>query len=114
MSNVYCIVEPIRMEYGEPVPLFDLTPAAKYGEIKFLLKNNSSILNTVPLVRALKEKLSEYTKDDYILPVGDPVIIGLVSAMISEKTGGVFKVLKWDKKERVYLPVQIDISGRSI
>ncbi len=102
------------MEYGEPVPLFDLTPAAKYGDIRFLLRSNASVLNTVPLVRVLKEKLADFSKDDYILPVGDPVIIGLVSAIASEKTGGIFKFLKWDKKERAYLPVQIDTSGRAV
>jgi len=114
MSIVYCITEPIRMEYGEPVPLFDLTPAAKYGDIRFLLQHNSSVLNTVPLVRALKEKLENFSEEDYILPVGDPVVIGLVSAICSAKTGGVFKFLRWDKKERSYIPIHIDTSGRAI
>lgn len=114
MPKVYCVAEPIRMENGEPVPLFDLTPAVKFGEIVILLKHNSSVLNTVPLIRALKTKLEGFTAEDYVLPVGDPVLISIVVALCAEQTGGRFNMLKWDKKERTYIAIRVDTSGRAI
>lgn len=108
--TVYCVTEPIKVENGIPTPLFDLTPAAQFGEIEILLKQNQSFVDPAPLVGPLFQKLLHFGNDDYILPTGDPTMIALVASLCSCINGGRFKVLKWDKKTRAYYPVQIDIS----
>jgi hypothetical protein len=110
--TVYCVTEPVKMENGTPIPLFDLTPATQFGEIQVLLKQSQSFIDPAPLVDPLFEKLHLFGNDDYILPTGDPTMIALVAAICSYVNGGRFKILKWDKRARLYYGVQIDIGDR--
>lgn len=77
----------------------NLAPAAEYGELVALLQPDEDIiLNTEPHVNLLRTKLRTFTDADYIVPMGDPVAIGIVCALAAAMNGGRFKVLKWDKK----------------
>jgi len=50
-----------------------------------------------------------FRKEDYLLAVGDPVIIGISTAAVSEVTNGQFNMLKWDKREYRYYPLEVDM-----
>ena len=50
-----------------------------------------------------------YKSNDFILCTGDPAIIGLSTAIVSDQTQGQFNLLKWDKRERTYYPLNIDL-----
>ena len=108
--TVYCISEPIRMENGEPIPLFDLTPAFQFGKVEILLQSKQTGISTGPIIEVLQEKLVDFYDEDYILPVGDPTLIGIVCAICSDINRGRFKMLKWDKRGRMYIPIQVDIN----
>jgi len=111
MSKVYCVTEPITYRDGIPTPLFDVSPALKYGDLEILAKHNNSMFASVPMVRHFRDKLKDFCDDDYILPVGDPVTIATVAAIASDINNGYFKMLKWDKKSRNYLVVEINAYG---
>lgn len=111
---VYVVCEPKHKIGDVERPSMDLTPAAEYGELSILMPTSQSMLATVPTVRALKEKLRNFTDDDYILPVGDPVLIATVAMVASEINGGRIKFLKWDKGMKQYLTIAVDTSGRAI
>lgn len=111
---VYAVCQPIVIVGGEPVKNIDLSPAAEYGEIQILMPHSQSMLAPVPTVRSLKEKLRNFTDNDYILPVGDPVLIATVSMLASEQNGGRVKFLKWDKRTGKYLVIPVDTSGRAV
>ena len=55
------------------------------------------------------QKLKNFTEDDYLLLNGDPAIIGVTCAIASEMTNGKFKLLKWDRQEKTYYPIEINI-----
>lgn len=114
MGKVYCVTEPITYRDGEPKQLFDITPATKYGDIEILAKHNHNMFASVPMVRFFRDKLSTFCDDDYILPVGDPVIIGTVTAIASDINNGRVNLLKWDKREHKYLPITIDVYGKAL
>ena len=95
-------------------PQYNFKPALKYGTLKVLVPSGMSLLSPVPLVRELKQKLADYNDDDYLIAIGDPSVIAVASAIASQRNNGKFKVLKWDKELKDYLPVEIDISGRTI
>jgi hypothetical protein len=40
---------------------------------------------------------------------GDPAIIGVACAIVADKTNGRFNLLKWDKQEKTYYPVEINL-----
>ena len=43
--------------------------------------------------------------------MGDPAIIALAGAIASEMNRGRFKVLKWDRDEKKYYDLEIDLRG---
>jgi hypothetical protein len=41
--------------------------------------------------------------------IGDPSAIGICCAVAAFKNNGRFKCLKWDKRERRYIPLEVDL-----
>lgn len=114
MSKVYVTQEKARKINGEWVSEFDMTPALKYGEVVILMPPGSSFFSPVPTIRALREKLDGFTEEDYILPVGDPAIMVAAAMIAGNKNTGRIKLLKWDRYEGQYVPLQIDTTGRAV
>lgn len=114
MSKVYCVTEPITYRDGVPAPLFDISPAKEFGDIEILTEHGHSMSASVPMVRYLREKLKFFTDDDYILPVGDPVMIGTVAAIAADINGGYYQMLKWNKRLRQYEVFKINVYGNKL
>lgn len=114
MSKVFVVTEPITYKDGRPEPAFDISPALKYGDIIVLTKHNHSMFASVPMVKHLREQLKDYSDNDYILPVGDPVTIAAVAAVASDINQGFFRMLKWDKRQRSYYVVDINAWGEQL
>jgi len=57
----------------------------------------------------IKRKLENFCDDDYLLFIGDPTAIGVVSAVAASVNAGRYKCLKWDKIEKKYIPIQVDL-----
>jgi hypothetical protein len=93
---------------------FNFKPALKYGELRVLVPGAMSLLAPVPLVRLLKEKLSTFSEEDYLVAVGDPSIVATASIIAAQKTHGKIRILKWDRELSDYIPIEIDVSGRAI
>lgn len=88
----------------------NLLPALDYGDLEHILDALDQVgLNPDPWVKKIRRKLKDFTSDDFILAVGDPAAIGIACAVAASRTGGRFKMLKWDRQERRYFPVSIDI-----
>ena len=95
----------------QEMPNHDIAPAMKYGDTVVLLGPNTQIaFSTVPTVRMLRRKLREYKDGDYLLLTGDPVAIGLACSIAAFYNAGRYTALKWDRRERLYIPVKIDIT----
>jgi hypothetical protein len=91
-------------------PKYNVMGAKKYGEIKVLLKENSQIIfSTTPAIFELRRLLKNYTSEDYLLLSGDPAIISIASAVVSDITNGKYKLLKWDRQEKVYYPLEVNL-----
>lgn len=95
----------------QEMPNHDIAVAMKFGEMVVLLPSNTQIaFSTVPTVRTLRRKLREYKEGDYLLLTGDPVAIGLACSIAAFYNSGRYTALKWDRRERLYIPVKIDIT----
>ncbi len=82
----------------------------EYGTFKFLLPELSQmIFSPGPLIFKLRKGLKDYTPQDHLLLTGDPAIIGVACSIVSDITHGKFNLLKWDKQERKYYPIQINL-----
>ena len=91
-------------------PKFNIMGALKYGKLKVLLKENTQIvLSPGPIVFELRRLLKNYTSKDYLILSGDPSAIGIAVAIVSDINSGKFNLLKWDRQEKVYYPLEINL-----
>ena len=105
---VYVIQEIPGTRDGKPK--INIMGASKYGEFKFLLPEFSQIIfSPGPLIFKLRKILKDYTSEDYLLLTGDPAIIGVACSIVSDITNGRYKLLKWDKQEKRYYPIEINL-----
>ena len=107
-STVYVIQEIPGTAEGRPK--INIMGAAHYGKFKFLLPELSQIIfSPGPLIYKLRKELANYRKKDYLLLTGDPAIIGVACSIVSDITNGKYNLLKWDKQERKYYTIAIDL-----
>ena len=91
-------------------PKINIMSASKYGKFKFLLPEFSQIIfSPGPLIFKLRSLLKDYTVEDYLLLTGDPAIIGVACSIVSDMTNGKYSLLKWDKQDRIYYPIKINL-----
>ena len=95
---------------AEGRPKINIMGAANYGKFKFLLPELSQIIfSPGPIIFKLRQLLKNYTDQDYLLLTGDPAIIGVACSIVSDITNGKYNLLKWDKQERKYYTIAIDL-----
>ena len=105
---VYVIQELPGTKAG--TPKINIMSANRHGEFKFLLPEFSQIIfSPGPLIFKLRNLLKDYTPEDYLLLTGDPAIIGVACSIVSDMTNGRYNLLKWDKQDRMYYPILINL-----
>ena len=108
LPTVYVLQEIAGTREGRPK--INIMGASQYGRIKFLLPELSQIIfSPGPLVFKLRQLLKDYKPTDYLLLTGDPAIIGVACSIVSDLTNGKYNLLKWDKQERKYYPIEINL-----
>ena len=106
--TVYVIQEIPGTRAGNPK--INILGAAEYGVFKFLLPEFSQIIfSPGPLIYKLRQSLKNYRPNDYLLLTGDPAIIGVACSIVSDITNGKYNLLKWDKQERKYYSITINL-----
>ena len=109
--KVYVLQELPGTKAGSPK--INIMSASKFGEFKFLLPEFSQIIfSPGPLIFKLRNLLKDYNVKDYLLLTGDPAIIGVACSIVSEFTNGKFNLLKWDKQDRIYYPIEINLNEK--
>ena len=105
---VYVIQEIAGTRDGRPK--INIMGAAEFGTFKFLLPELSQIIfSPGPLIFKLRKGLKDYKETDFLLLTGDPAIIGVACSIVSDKTNGKYQLLKWDKQERKYYSIKINL-----
>ena len=98
---------------AEGRPKINIMGASHYGKFKFLLPELSQIIfSPGPLIFKLRKELANYRTKDYLLLTGDPAIIGVACSIVSDITNGKYNLLKWDKQERKYYSIEINLYER--
>ena len=108
LPTVYVIQEVAGTKAGNPK--INIMGASNYGNFKFLLPEFSQmIFSPGPLIFKLRKLLKDFRPEDYLLLTGDPAIIGVACSIVSDITNGKYNLLKWDKQERTYYPIAINL-----
>jgi len=109
MRKVFIVCEPLHQENGISKRAVDLSPAAMWGEPIVVLPYMQSLLAPETTIDAIAERLKDYTPDDFIVPIGDPVLMCMVVAIAAKISGGKVRLLKWDRRGNVYIPITCDL-----
>ena len=110
-SRVFVIQEIAGTKAGNPkINIMGASNYSSSGKFNFLLPEFSQmIFSPGPLIYKLRQGLKNYTSDDYLLLTGDPALIGVACSIVSDITNGKYNILKWDKQERKYYPIEINL-----
>ena len=110
-SRVFVIQEIAGTKAGKPkINIMGASSYSSSGKFIFFLPEFSQIIfSPGPLVYKLRQGLKDYTPNDYLLLTGDPAIIGVACSIVSDITNGKYNLLKWDKQERKYYPIEINL-----
>ncbi len=94
-------------KHGGPVSK-DYSDAKRFGEIVVLLENNATPFDLPPLLKRLHDELKYVREEDWFIPVGNPVLIGLTMAIASDYLDGNLKMLQWSGSSRSYIPITVE------
>lgn len=133
MSIVYVVHVPHKKGLnGTPEPMYDLSEAKRYGRLVEVIPNHmfmrlgattggwekSKKLTSGQLERGrlvmreicshAEKVLEGFTKNDYLLLISNPVLIGVCFAIAADVTDGHVRVLRHDRMRDTYLPLTID------
>jgi len=108
MSRVFVVQNQHRWDRERQtfIPKFDLTPAAEYGELVYLLSPTAAPFTPDPVLGELRDKLADFNDGDYLLLVGNPMLIGFATAIAASANNGHVNLLQWSGKDRRYIAVE--------
>ena len=96
-------------------PRVDIVSALRWGDFQLLASPFDQVhLNPGRIVADFRRKLRNFSDDDWLLAMGDPAIIGIAFAIAASINHGRVNLLKWDKIERSYYPVKVNLRGGGI
>lgn len=116
MARVFVVQQPafFDREARKFVPKYDLSPASKHGRLVYLLGPGNIFKDKLAQARTqLEAVLKDFTADDSLLAVGDPVAIAMASVIAAQRTGGRVNVLKWDRIAGSYEVYPINLASES-
>jgi hypothetical protein len=116
MSHVYVVQNQHRMDdrTGNLEPKFDMSSAAKYGELVYLLSPTARPFSPIPLIKQLRDKLSKFNSEDHLLLIGNPCLIGFAVGIAAEMNNGRVNVLQWDGRRREYISVMANLRPQTL
>jgi len=109
--SVYIPVVPMRRDKdsNDLIPVFALSPARTYGELKVLLPRPGMLLAPSPVINQLKRDLKDFCDDDFLLPVGDPAAIAAATMVAAQMNRGTVNILVWDRRVGQYVKTTLTV-----
>lgn len=90
---------------GVAKPMHSLTESSAYGPIEVLYQGNNPGILMAPVIAQMKTKLKDFNDEDFLLPAGDPVLIGIAASIASNNNRGNVNFLRWDRETRTYIKI---------
>lgn len=91
---------------GSWAPKFDLSLAGQYGKVEYVFGHGPVALMGPAVHSAIKERLKEYSDEDYLLFIGDNVLGNMVTAFLVRQ-GFKPKALRWDNVIKRYDVIEL-------
>lgn len=113
--TVYAVQSPRRRDptTGTMVPKYDLGPAEEHGQLEELLSPTAKPFNPKPIIEELYVKLENFSDDDFIICIGNPILLSLAVSIAADINRGRVRLLQWHGHKNRYIPVDIDMGFTS-
>ena len=116
MSRVFVVQEQ---------PHMNISPATIFGELIFMMEPGEHAFNPTRVVHTMRDcvEVNKLTPEDYLLLIGDPVLIGCAVAIVDQWLQShdmgerkslqphKLRILKWDRELRRYLPIELPLAA---
>lgn len=94
-------------------PNLNYVPAEKWGEIKFLTKDDfnsvAGSLRNADLINELRAGVAKFDpENDFVVISGSPPVAAAVFMLLAKRTSKV-KLLRWSNRDGVYYPMTLSI-----
>src|SRR3990172_2346102 len=110
MNKVFVTQEPARKVGGRWEPTINLAPAAAWGEVRVMLRPGTSFFAREPVLAPLRDALREFGASDYLLPLGDPLIMATAAILAYERVRPArLRLLKWDRMMGEYVLREVGV-----
>lgn len=100
------IVERYDMDKKAMVSAFDFSAAAQFGQLTPILDKDDDVIFLARITSKIRKVLENFTEHDYLLAVGDPAVIAVCAGIILRRHK-TLKLLKWDRKLRIYTNLEV-------
>lgn len=112
--RVFAVQQPTGRDpaTGSIVNTMDLSPAAEWGELVFILPPTHNPFDDIDETgRRVWDVLTErgFGEEDVLLLVGNPALIAVVSAVAACITSGRLRLLQWQRSRGEYWPLEINL-----
>lgn len=88
----------------------NLVPASAFGDISVLsIRELPMYGDPGPMIASIRTALAKFNSDDFILLIGDPVLIGIAFYYAARANNGAVTCLKWDKQQKQYFPIKLNL-----
>jgi hypothetical protein len=87
----------------------NLSPATVFGDIVRILPPGRPPGDPTWAVEQIEDALDNITVDDYLIMIGAPEWIAVAGAVAARQTGGILRLLKWNRDERCYSPMVLTV-----
>lgn len=111
MPKVFIPQMPSRFDHSTNlwIPTVNIAPAKRFGELQIILPPGASRTSMQLCVRALEDALEDFGGEDVLVALGDPTLYAIAAAIVARKTGGLMRMLKWDRILGDYILVEVQI-----
>jgi hypothetical protein len=94
----------------ELVPRFhSIERAEKWGKIKFVLTPSANPFALEEALGEMHSSLSGFSDSDYLLLIGNPVLIGMATTVAAHYNSGRVKFLQWSGRHGQYSEIVTEI-----
>lgn len=108
--TVYAVQCPLsRDEKGQTIDRYDLLPAKEFGEVVRLLSPDARPFNPKPIIKELYEKLETFSDEDYLICIGNPILLSMAFSIACDINDGKVTLLQWHGYRQTYIPVVVDM-----
>jgi hypothetical protein len=110
MGTVYVVQNPMRYdpEKGRIMPRYDLAPAERFGKLRVLFDERTTLRpeEAKRIIAKMNLVLRSFCDEDYLLLIGNPALIGYATGLAAAHNGGKIKLLVWSGREKDYTVVE--------